>query len=300
MTAMLHRLVEDVSAEIQAHLPQEWLPANEDLGSLIDRLSQSGLLDIDALMALLLRRADEERIFGAFNARPASRAASIIQPLVSSADANIAAAAMAVLIARGRRRNRYGQPTVELDDLPREAAERLAHAVAAALCERKPVHVSNHDAERALCKAAEGLLERHDPAKSVDRLTAELVRLLDEGEQLDEGWIRLAIDNAEMSVLGHALARRSAIDSAVAAAELLSGDSRRVMILLRLADVPRALASHLLAVLGDLLGLATDLHALALFDSIAEDRIAGARSWLALDLNFKSSLKALGHGNGAL
>lgn len=300
MTAMLHRLIEDMSAEIQARLPQEWLPANEDLGGLIDRLSQSGLLDIDALMSLLLRRADEERIFGAFNARPASRVASIIQPLVSSADADIAAAAMAVLIARGRRRNRYGQPTVELDDLPRDAAARLAHAVAAALCERKPVQVSNHYAERALCEAAKGLLARHDPSKSLDRLTVELVRLLDEGEQLDEGWIRLAIDNAEMSVLGHALARRSRIDSAAAAAELLSGDSRRVMILLRLADVPRALASHLLAVLGDLLGLATDLHALALFDSIAEDRIAGARSWLSLGLNFKSSLKALGHGHGAV
>lgn len=300
ITAMLHRLVEDVAAEIQAQLQQEWLPANEDLSGLIDRLAQSGLLDITALMSLLLRRADEERISGAFNARPAGRAASIIQPLVSSEEADIAAAAMAVLIARGRRRNRYSQPTIELDDLPREAASRLAYAIAAGLCERKPVNVTFSAAERALCSAAADVLERHDPTKSVDRLTAELVRLLDERGQLDESWIRLAIDNAEMTVLSHVLARRAAVGAMNAADELMSGDARRIMMLLRLAEVPRPLAGHLLAVLGDLLGMAADLHALALFDSLAEDRLEVARSWLVLAPDLKSSLKALGHGHGAL
>ncbi|MEO5773116.1 MAG: hypothetical protein ABIQ32_03225 [Sphingomicrobium sp.] len=300
MTAMLHRLVEDVSVEIQSRLPREWLPANEDHAGLIDRLSGSGLLDTDSLMALLLRRADEERIATAFNARPGSRAVSIIQPLVSGEDSQVAAAAMSVLIARGRRRDRYGQPLVELDDLSPEAAALLVHAVAAALCERKPLHVSNSDEEEAVCNAANALLERHDPAKSLDRLTAELVRLLDEGGLLDDGLARLVIDNADMGVLRHLLARRAAIDPANAAAELFSGESRRIMLLLRLARVSREVAGHLFALLGDLLGLGADLHALAIFDSFTEERLAIARSWLGLDLNFKHALKALGHGHGTL
>jgi hypothetical protein len=300
MTAMLHRLVEDVSVEIQALLPQEWLPANEDHSGLIDRLWHSGLLDIERLVALLLRRADEERVSAAFNARQGNRGTPMIQPLVSSEDAGIAAAAMAVLIARGRRRDRYGQPQVELDDVPPDEAATLVHAVAVGLCERKPVHVSNSDAERELCRAAQTLLARHDPAKALDQLMAELIRLLDERGQLDDLFLRTAIDGAELSVLGHALARRAGIDAITAIGELLSGESRRIMLLLRLGGVPREIAGQLLAVLGDLLGLGADPHALAIFDSFASDRVAAARSSLGLDPHFKSALKALGHGNGAV
>lgn len=300
MTAMLHRLVEDVSAEIQLALPQEWLPANEDLSELIDRLSQSGLLDIEGLVSLLLRRADEERISSTFAARPGQKAGSTIQPLVSGDDAEVAAAAMAMLVARGRRRDRFGQAIVELDDLPASDAAIFVHAIAVALCERKPVHVANSDAERELCKAAQALLDRHDPSRSLDRITAELIRLVDERGQLDDLWIRLAIDNAETQVLAHSLARRAGINPTVAEGELLSGEPRRIMLLLRMADVPRELAGHLLAALGDLLGLATDLHALNLFASFSADRIAAARSWLGLDPSFKHALKALGHGHASL
>src|SRR5688500_16935811 len=59
MTAMLHRLVADIASEIQIGLPAEWLPANDDVEALIDRLSKAGLLDIDELLDLFLRRADE-------------------------------------------------------------------------------------------------------------------------------------------------------------------------------------------------------------------------------------------------
>lgn len=299
MTAMLHRLVEDVATEIQARLPREWLPANEDLADVIDRLTDSRLLDIEELMALLLRRADEERIMSAFNARPGARGSSIIQPLVSGDDARVAAAAMALLIAAGRRRDRYGRSIVELNDVPASAAGPLVHAVAAALSERKPPQVPMVEAERQLSDAAKALLLTHDPARSLDHLGASLARLLDEAGRLDDAWIRLAIDSADIAVLGHALARRGGVDAPVAIGELLSGDARRVMLLFRLAAVPRDLAGRLLAALGDLLGLSADAHALAIFDGIGSDRTAAARDWLGLDPDFKQAVKALGHGHGS-
>lgn len=300
MTAILHRLVEEVSAEIQRQLPQEWLPANEDHRELIERLSQSGLLDIEGLMGLLLRRADEERIASAFSNRPGHRASSIIQPLVSGEDAEVAAAAMAVLIARGRRRDRFGQAVVELDDVPAGDAAALVHAVAVALGERKPAHVSNSDAERELCRAATALSGLHDPARSLDHLTGELVRLLEDRGWLNDDWTRRAVEAAEVHLLTHILARRAGINFSVAANELLSGDSRRIMLLLRVAEVPREVAGHLLAVLGDVLGLAVDPESLNLFSSYSKERVASARNRLGLDPNFKVALTALGHGHASL
>src|SRR3954464_4726442 len=63
MTAMLHCLVGDIADEIRAALPAGAAAANDGTNlSLIESLSAAGLLDRAALVRLLLRRADEERI----------------------------------------------------------------------------------------------------------------------------------------------------------------------------------------------------------------------------------------------
>ena len=298
MTAMLSRLVEDVASEIQVLLPQEWLPANEDPEEMIQRLWSAGLLDEEGLVSLLLRRADQERISTAFQARHPAHRASVVQPMVSSRNADVAAAAMAVLVARGRRRDRYGQPTVELDDLPAPSASRLVHAVAAVLCERKPAAVPASEAETRLCEVAAVILSRHDSAKALDRLLAILLERVERAGLVDEQLMKSAIDAGEVDVLGHALAVRSSLDPITVLAELLSGDCKRAMLILRVAGAPRELASHLLAALGDLLGIPADVHALMLFDSFPSDRIEAKRSWLGVDPNFQQALRALGHGHG--
>src|ERR1700741_2843629 len=63
MTAMLHCLVGDLADEIRAAMPGGTAAANDgaNLG-LIETLSGARLLDRAALVRLLLRRADEERI----------------------------------------------------------------------------------------------------------------------------------------------------------------------------------------------------------------------------------------------
>src|SRR5215210_9082853 len=70
MTAMLHCLVSDVADELRAALPSGWAAANDDSNlALIEVLTASRLLDEPGLMAMLLRRADEERIASAATAR---------------------------------------------------------------------------------------------------------------------------------------------------------------------------------------------------------------------------------------
>ena len=74
MTAMLHCLVGDVAAAVRAALPKGRVAANDEGdAALIAALTASGLLDEPGLMALLLRRADEERIATAARARSGRR-----------------------------------------------------------------------------------------------------------------------------------------------------------------------------------------------------------------------------------
>ena len=68
-------------------------------------------------MAHLLRRADEERIGMAARARSGRREARLLQGLVSHDYGAVAAAAMALILARGRRRDRFGQCLIAFDDL---------------------------------------------------------------------------------------------------------------------------------------------------------------------------------------
>src|SRR5215213_37319 len=70
MTAMLHCLVGDIADEIRGTLPSGVAAANDESRlTLIESLSGARLLDRAALVRLLLRRADEERITTAATAR---------------------------------------------------------------------------------------------------------------------------------------------------------------------------------------------------------------------------------------
>src|SRR5256885_6671590 len=117
MTAMLHCLVGDIADEIGAALPKGWTAANDESNlDLVEALTASRLLDEPALMALLLRRADEERITAGAKARSGRHDARILQGLVSHENGAVSAAAMAMVLARGRRRDTFGQCLAAFDD----------------------------------------------------------------------------------------------------------------------------------------------------------------------------------------
>lgn len=298
MTAMLHRLVADIASEIQIGLPAEWLPANDDVEALIDRLSKAGLLDIDELLDLFLRRADEQRVASALDAVSRQPASNLIQPFVSDQDAEVAAAAMAVLIGRGRRRDRYGRTIVELDDVPAQSARSLVYAVAAGFRESIPVHVPASEAERQLSDAAALVIRRQNASKALDAQMERLVFLLGEAGRLDDALIGRAIELGELNFLAHALGRRGGLHHSISFEELTSRDGRRAMMVLRFAECPRTVAAKLLATLGDFMGFASDSQTLDWFSAWTAEQLDAARTWLRLDLAFQNALRGVGHGNG--
>jgi hypothetical protein len=80
--------------------------------------------------------------------------------------------------------------------------------------------------------------------------------------------------------------------------ELLSGDPKRLMAMLRVADSSRELSAGLLGGIGDLLGIANAGEAIALFDRMGDDEVRAARSWLITDPNYRSALERLGESRG--
>jgi len=299
MTAMLHCLVSDVADSVRAALPSGRIAANDEGdATLVESLIASGLLDEPGLMALLLRRADEERIATAARARSGRREARVLQGLVSHDYGAVAAAAMALILARGRRRDRFGQCLVAFDDLPEASGEHLVHAVSAGLRHELAAARGVANADSELTEAADIVFEGHDSERSVEALTAALVHFLDEGGGLTDDLVLSAAHEGEIGFVGEVLARRGGVPSESAMDELLSGESRRVMAMLRVADASRELSAGLLGGIGDLLGITEAGEAIALFDRMGEDEVRAARSWLVTAPNYRSALERLGERRG--
>ena len=294
MTAMLHCLVGDIAAELRAALPTELIGANDEASDIAERLSRAGLLDRAELIVLLLRRADEDRIASAARARSGRSDARALQGLVSSGHGALSAAAMGLILARGRRRNRFGQCLMSFDDLSRDTAETLVHAVAAAL--RRELASLSADAE--LAKAAAQLLAKHDGNRRLWGLTSALARKLDEAGEAGDDFLLACAREGELALIAGVVACRSRIDSGTAFDELLSGNPRQLMALLRAAGSSRELAAGLLASLSDLIGIADPGAAMSCFAEIGDEEAEAYAASLAAAPAYREALEALGGPRG--
>ncbi|MEO7635822.1 MAG: DUF2336 domain-containing protein, partial [Sphingomicrobium sp.] len=212
-------------------------------------------------------------------------------------DGAVSAAAMALILARGRRRDRFGQCLLLFDDLPPDLAGMLVHVVAAALRARLQGVYGPAEADIALAAAAQAVLAAHDPAKSMEAAVARLIDALIADDKLD-ALIVPAAHEGELAFLAQAAAARAGVSGSAAIDEYLSGDVQRVMQLLRMAAIPRDLAAGILAALGDLLGLDDPGRAIMLFDRLADHEVSQARAWLAAAPAYRAALSALESDNG--
>jgi hypothetical protein len=299
MTAMLHELVAGLADELRAALPSEAGAAAADRPerepeALISELNAARLLDRADLVALLLRRADADRIASATRPHLDPHRSPLVQSLAGDADAVLAAAAMAVVLARGRRRDRFGQSLIDFDDLSAESAVAIVHAIGAAM---RP-ELDPASADRMLSAACLRLLSRHDEGLRLDALVAALVRALDRADRLDDELLASAAHEGELDLLAAGLARRAGIDGEDAFRHLASPADGRLMMLLRMAGASRSLAARLLADIGELLGIADPGEEIAHFDRIDTAAVEATRGWLRLDPHYRVACLALGGSHG--
>ncbi len=296
MNAMLADLVATMADEIIATLPTG-LDAigGEHHDQLLARLSRSGLLDRSHLIALLLRMADEQRLAKTLALRPGSRGIPLVQRWVADEDGAISAAAMALVLARGRRRDRYGRGRLLFDDLPVEEAVALAHAVAAGLRAPLPAHPA---IDRALATAANALVSRHDENERIDALVAALVRLLERAERIDDSLVEDAAAEGEIGILSAILSRRAGIPEASVWAHVVVGGNGRLMRVARLAGLTRLSAARLVAEFGTLIGIDDPVGELARFDRLPDGAVEDLRGEWRLPETYRVALERLGGDRG--
>ena len=290
--ALLDGLIGRIADEILSSFADRAVANDLDPHALRHSLSGAGLLQRRDLMAVLLRSADEERIASALRTRfPGSP--TLLLRLISSPVAEVSAAAMDLILARGRRRDRFGQPRLEFDDLPARVAGGLAHSVAAALQDMIVTTGSDDDIDHDLAHAATALLGRRDEHGSIDCITVALVQTLGSAGLLDEPLLGIALREGDIRIVAHALALRAQIDAAAAWDLLLSSVPGGSAMLLRMAGVSRHFAAELIAAMGDQLGIPTAAAGIQAFEAAEDERVRKTRAWMQLDPAYRAAAEGL-------
>lgn len=286
MTAMLHDLVDALARDILAALQGHGNRSPTVVG-LASRLTTSGLLDREELVGLLLSRADEHRIASAFAGRAGPRKLPLLPRLVGDSDASVAAAAMALVVARGRRRDAFGQPCVELSDLSLGEVRHLVFAVAAAMAAEG---VGDH---AALAVAAEAVVAGHDTGESLDAAVFALAAALGAGGRNEDVLAQSAAEDGEVSLLAGLLAGRAAISPATSWGYLIGGQEGGLALLGRMAGLDRPTAARLVAEYGSLSGASVE-EEIGRFDSLTDDEVRAALAWWRLPPDFRAAVSAVG------
>ena len=294
MTAMLDDLIAMIADEIIVTLPHGLDAIGRDGNdALVSRLWRSGLLDRPELVALLLRRADEQRLAATLHFRQSPGRPPLVQRWVADEDGELAACAMALVIARGRRRDRFGQGRLLFDDLPAEEAVALAHLVAAGLRTPLPALPA---IDRALADGADILLSRHDEGERIDAMFAALARILERAGRLDDVLVEDAASEGEIPLLAAILARRASVPEAMAWDHLVVGSDGRLVLLARLAGLARATTARLVAELGSLTGLTDPAAELGRFDRLGAEAIEDHRGEWRLPAGYSLARERLTDG----
>jgi hypothetical protein len=290
MTAMLTDLIESIADEFSSGLSDA---ANDGDEQVFETLWSSNLLDIPDLVSLLLRRAEEERIAAAI--RTGRNPLRFLQSLISDENSAVSGAAMALVLAKGRRKDRFDGPRILFDDLPAEAAVALVNAVAAAM-RSSLVKRDGAGADDRLSAAANALIARHDEGGRLDARAFELVHALDRAGRLDDRLLRSALTHGEVGLLFEALARRGGISGDCAWEQFTAGSGRLAM-LLRICSVSRELAGEVVALVAELSGSDPETE-IGIFDSLSDEEVEASRKWLRLSTGYRTAIKTLDRDHG--
>jgi len=283
MLSLLTGLVGHIAEELLLRLP-DMGQSEIDVGLLVDRLREAGMISRAELVGLLIRRAD----IIAFRMSARSPGGNgLLEGWAADAETAIVEAAMAVVIARASAKDRFGRPGLTLADCDAELAVSLTYAVAAALpC-----------SPEFLVAAAIDLLARHDEGERLEAQEARLMRALEQGGRLDGNLLLSLAAQGEMGLLAEGLARLARIPSNEAWQALTGRNDPAVGRLLRVAEVERAQAAGLIAILSDGRGLRDPAEAMAAFDAMTATDASDERARVRLPAAFLKARSALeGYG----
>ena len=289
MTAMLRDLVATLASSIRAAVGGK--SPDPEPARIAALLNGAGLLDRPQLIRLMLRRADEQRILSAFAGHAGPRRLPLLPKLVSDSDPAVAAAAMALVVARGRRRDGFGQPRVDLSDLDRRDARAMAHAVAAAL---SPAASSDGQYATAASKTFDAINQE----ESLDRAVEALIDALDATGRADESLVEAASGEGEVALVAQIIARRAGINQPAVWDHLVNAGEGGLALVARMAGFGRRAAARLIADLGSTSGAGSVEDEIARYDALGTAEVSAALMHWQLPSDYRAARNAIGGRNG--
>jgi uncharacterized protein (DUF2336 family) len=202
------------------------------------------------LGTVLVRRVEEHRFWR--TQRPDSGEADrLLLELIRDEDEAVAAEAMALLIARSRRFDRFQEPILAQTELPAELQHRLVWMIAAALrqymVQQHPV--SSREADAAIAEAAAAFIADYDEGATLEAVCLRLARRLGQLQRLEDGLFARMLEEGMLPLFVAGIGVRAALDYG-SAWEVLS-DPRGLgpAILLRAASFERNHAAAIFLIL---------------------------------------------------
>ena len=289
MTAMLHDLIASLSAQIHAAAGNR--AGDPQPAKIAERLGIAGLIDRSGLVSLMLRRSDEHRIATAFASHAGPRKLPLLPRLVGDSDPRVAAAAMALVLARGRRRDGFGQPRIELSDLHPADASAIVSSVAAALSPDRRQDIR-------FATAASTVAGAIDADESLDKAVAGLIDALEAAGRSDEDVLEEASGEGEVALIAQLIGRKAGIGPQAAWDHLVNAGEGGLALLARMAGLGRKVAARLIADLGSTIGATSVEEEIARYDSLGDEEVAAQRSHWELPREYRFARVALGEPRG--
>lgn len=251
---LLARLVRSIEDALRVPLAETFAdhePASAALSSAhvpiaLPILERAQALGDPDLGIILVRRVEEHRFWSA-HGRDQNQ--DLLFDLVSDADEALAADAMAVIVARSRRFDRFQEPVLGHVDLPAELQHKLVWLVAAALRHYLTQLQGLRAVDAAIESAAAAFVADYDEGAGLEALASRLTRRLHAAGRLDGALLSRMLGEGALPLFIAGLGVLSGLDH-LAAWEVLSDPrGRGPALLLRAASVEREEAAAILLLL---------------------------------------------------
>ena len=306
MRLLLDRLIGAIERELRAtlaadsRLPAQAIAAldSDRIAIALPLLARTRLLDDPELIAVLLARSDEQRIFAAARTQRAAEGLPqrAVEALLSDPDPLLGEAAMAVLVAESRRFDALDAAALARTDLGAELQVRLVWRIAAAL-RHWLVRWQGMDAAAAdavLGDAVAAALALHDEGETLEAVALQLAAALGARDRLGDAVLTAAAAEGRLVLFLALFASRAGLEFADARALMLAPGLAQRAVALRALGLSRPDAATILLVLNA--GQRADAEIadiLADYDSL--DRglaIEAIRPW-SLDPGYRDALATL-------
>lgn len=296
--ALLGRLLRAIEDELRAAVADRFVNnralhaalASAHVELAAAALDGAALSDEPGLIGLLLRRVEEHRLHLAGRGREQRLAA-----LVADRDPEIAAHAMAVLVARSRRLDRFQEPVLARTELPAELQHALVWTVAAALRAylTGPHQVSPALADAALGEAAAAAIAGYDEGDSLEGRAMRLCRRLHVAGRLDGATIAGFLGEGVLPLFIAGLSAATTISYGAVWDILTDPAGKGPVLLLKVAGLDREQAGRSLLALAAHADDDRLIRQVDLFDVIGRDDAERALSLWLLDPAYRAALLRL-------